>query len=311
MKNKFFISVVMVIAFSFLYSCKDFIEADLAKKSITLLAPANNIVSSSSSQTFWWEELKGAENYNLQIVKPNFSSIQQFVLDTTVTNNRFSYSLMPGVYQWRVRAMNNSSNTAYVIYNLTIDSTLNLSNQWVILTSPIDNYSSGNLSQTFNWQTLVNADSYLFQILSSGSIIFSQANNTTTTNYTFLAEGTYQWRVLAQNNVSTSSPTNSTRNIIIDNTSPTAPILTFPAANDTASNPVNLVWTSDISATMDSVFIYADTNLTTLVISVLTTDTNYTFNGTIGQDYFWRVRSRDAAGNWSPYATRRKFIIVP
>lgn len=311
MKNKFSLIAILGIAFTFLYSCQDFIEVDLGKKSITVLAPANNTASSSSSQIFWWGEIKGAEKYNLQIVKPNFSSIQQLVLDSNITHNQFSYSLLPGVYQWRVRAMNNSSYTEYVTYNLTIDSSLDLSNQWVSLMSPVDNYSSNNFTHAFTWQPLINADSYLFQILLSGSVISTQTLTTTTANYTFIAEGSYQWRVLGQNSNSTSLPANSTRNIIIDNTPPPAPVLTFPLANDTVSNPVNLAWTPDISATMDSVFIYADTNLTVLVTGILTTGLSFNFNGTVGQDYFWRVRSGDAAGNWSAYATRRKFIIEP
>lgn len=311
MKNKIFISTILFITLTLLYSCQDFIEVDLGGKSITVLAPANNTASSSSSQMFWWGELKGAEKYNLQIVKPSFSSIQQLILDSTITNNQFSYSLLPGVYQWRVRAMNNSSYTEYVIYNLTIDSTLDLSNQGVSLMSPADNYSSNSFTHAFTWQPLINADSYLFQILLSGSVISTQTLTTTTANYTFIAEGSYQWRVLAQNSNSTSLPANSTRNIIIDNTPPAAPVLTLPTVNDTLSNPVNLEWTPDVSATMDSVFVYADTNLTVLVTSILTTGLSFSFTGTVGQDYFWRVRSGDAAGNWSPYATRRKFIIAP
>lgn len=311
MKNKILIPVILGIIFSLLYSCQDFIEVDLAKKSIIVLAPANNTASSSSSQLFWWEELKGADKYNLQIVKPGFSSVQQLILDSTITNNRFSYSLLPGVYQWRVRAMNNSSYTEYVIYNLTIDSSLNLSNLWVSLMSPADNYSSNSYTQAFTWQPLNNADSYLFQILLSGSVIGTQTLTTTTANFTFTAEGTYQWRVLAQNGNSTSLAANATRNIIIDNTPPAAPVLTLPATNDSVPNPVNLEWTADVSATMDSVFVYADTNLTVLVTSVLTTSLSYSFTGTVGQDYFWRIRSRDAAGNWSAYSTRRKFFIEP
>lgn len=311
MKNKILIPAIAGIVFTLLYSCQDFIEVDLAKKSIIVLAPANNTASSSSSQLFWWEELKGADKYNLQIVKPGFSAVQQLILDSTITNNQFSYSLLPGVYQWRVRAMNNSSYTQYITYNLTIDSSLNLSNQWVSLMSPADNYSSNIYTHAFAWQPLMNAESYLFQILLSGSVISTQTLATTTANYTFIAEGSYQWRVLAQNSNSTSLAANATRNIIIDITPPTTPVLTLPTANDTVSNPVNLEWTPDVSATMDSVFVYADTNLTVLVTSILTTNYSFSFTGTIGQDYFWRVRSRDAAGNWSAYATRRKFIIAP
>lgn len=309
MKNKILIPAIVSIVFTLLYSCEDFIEVDLGRRSITVLAPANNTASSSSTQLFWWEDLKGADKYNLQIVKPNFSSVNQLILDSTITNNQFSYSLLPGVYQWRVRAMNSSSHTEYVTYNLTIDSSLNLSTQWVALMTPADNYSSNSYTHVFTWQPLNNSDSYLFQILLSGSIINTQTLNTTIANFTFTAEGAYQWRVLAQNSNSTSLAANATRNIIIDNTQPTTPVLTLPAANDSVPNPVNLEWTPDASATMDSVFVYADTNLTVLVISTLTTSISYSFTGTVGQDYFWRVRSRDAAGNWSAYSTIRRFFI--
>ncbi|MFY9310324.1 MAG: hypothetical protein WAQ28_14865 [Bacteroidia bacterium] len=145
----------------------------------------------------------------------------------------------------------------------------------------------------------------------SGLPIHTQTLTTTNTNYTFTSDGSYQWRVLAQNSNSTSSPVNSTRNIVIDRTAPQAPIPNSPSANDTASNPVNLTWTRDASATIDSVYIYADTNLTTLVSSTRTAEQNMNFNGTIGQDYFWRVKSLDAVGNKSSFSMRRKFIVVP
>lgn len=305
--NTFLIACSLIL----LYSCQDFIEVNLGKKAITIIAPANNTVSSNFSQTFWWDDIKGAENYNLQIVKPDFSSVQQLILDTTLTNNQFSFSLLPGAYQWRVRAMNNSSYTEYVIHNITIDSTQNLNNQGVALISPADNYSTNSLTHTFTWQAMSNADTYLFQILVTGTAIHTQTLTTTTVNYTFNAEGTFQWRVLAQNNGSTSSPLNATRTISIDTTIPTTPVLASPIADDTVSNPVNLMWTHDVSATMDSIFVFADTNLTVLVTSSLTSNENFSFTGTVGQDYFWRVRSVDAVGNWSAYSGRRKFIIVP
>ena len=144
----------------------------------------------------------------------------------------------------------------------------------------------------------------------SGVPIHTQTLTATAANYTFSADGNYQWRVLAQNGNSTSSAVNSTRNITIDRTAPAAPFPDTPAANDTASNPVILAWTRDASAIKDSIYVYADTNLTTLVTSALTYSQNLSFNGTIGQDYFWRVKSIDAAGNKSPYSVRRKFIVV-
>ena len=310
MKNRYLGILSIGIGLAMLVSCQDLIETKLDKKTVTVLAPANNTVSPNASQQFWWDEVKGADNYKLQIVKPNFSAIQQLVMDTTITANQFSYSLLSGSYQWRIRAMNGSSYTEYSVFNLTIDSTLDLGNQWVILTSPVDNYFSANNTQTFTWQTLPNATSYLFQVLLSGLPIHTETLTTTTTSYTFASENTYQWRVLAQNNSSTSSPVNSIRTITIDHTAPPVSVQVSPAANDTSANPVSLTWQRDASGSADSIFIYADSLATTLTASTLTTNQNYSFNGTVGHSYFWKIRSGDNLGNWSAYSNLRKFSVV-
>ncbi|MGB3948534.1 MAG: hypothetical protein WBM13_11160 [Bacteroidia bacterium] len=304
-----FIFIILILFFT---SCKDIVETDLSDKNVAILSPVNNSVSASFSQTFWWQEIDGAITYKLQIVKPNFSSIQELTIDTTIATTQFSFTLSPGTYQWRVKAMNGSSDTDYSVYNLTIDSTLDLSNQWVLLNSPVDKDSSSQATHLFSWQTLSNTDSYLFQIVMNGLPIYTQTLTTTTSiNYTFLNDGTYQWRVFAQNATSTSSPVNATRTITIDRVAPNTPVLSSPIANDSVSNPVNLSWVSDPTYSYDSVYVYADTNLTVLVASGISTNQTYNYTGTVGQDYFWRVRSIDAVGNKSIYSNRRKFIIAP
>ena len=99
MKDSFLTVVFTCIISAMLVSCQDLVEINLAKKSITVLAPANNTTSPSFTQTFWWNEVKGANSYNLQIVKPSFNSIQQLNLDTTITTSQFVFTLLPGTYQ--------------------------------------------------------------------------------------------------------------------------------------------------------------------------------------------------------------------
>lgn len=311
MKNKLFQFAILA---GLLIGCTDIVQVDISNSSVTIVSPTDNIVSSNFNQLFKWEELKGAENYELQIVRPDFGNIQEFVLDSTTAETQFSVILQPGTYQWRLRAKNNISNSLYSTRTITIDSTLDLSGQPVILISPIDNYSTSVLANTFSWQTMPNATDYIFQILSSGTVIETQpipapATTTVTTTYTFGAEGNYQWRVIAQN--SSSSSSFNLYDISIDQTNPTAPVLALPIANDSSTNPVSLTWISDLSSVADSVMIYADTNLVTLVDAQLISTQTYSFIGIVNQDYFWRVRSKDAAGNWGPFATRRKFIIKP
>src|SRR3989344_4726224 len=310
MKNKLMYAIAVFATSIFLYSCEDFIEADLGNKSVTVLAPANNTVSSSYSQLFKWEDLKGAEKYQLQIVKPNFSSITQFILDTTTANTQFAYTLLPGSYQWRVRAMNNSSMTEYQTFNLTIDSTLDLSSSSVVLISPADNYYTNVMTNTFSWQTMPNADTYVLQILSGTSTISIQSFPVTTGNYTFTAEGVYQWRVYAQN--SSSNSAYSTRTITIDQTAPSIPAPVFPVLDTITANPIPLQWNTSSSADSSHLLISTDSLfavVTTKDTVIANTGTAVTYNfysATIGINYFWKVQDVDKAGNSSAYFTRRR-----
>jgi hypothetical protein len=299
----------LILSGTVLSSCEDFFEPNLEKKDVTIIAPANNTVSTSFTQTFWWEELKGAEKYTLQIVRPSFSSVQQLILDTNVTSNKFSYTLQPGTYQWRLQAINNSSETPFVTYTLTIDSTLNLSGQTLVLSSPSDGYYTSEMQHNFSWLAMPNADAYIFQIFTSTGtpVGNAQATSSTGLSHTFITEGTFKWRVFAQNAFSSSAY--SERTITIDTTALPAPVLVSPANGATEPVPVQLSWTSNSASVQDNLTIYADTNMTTLIKDTLTTLSTYNFFGTSTEDYFWRVRSKDAAGNWSSFSTTRKLIV--
>jgi hypothetical protein len=310
MKTKFKLPLIVFATTLTIYACKDFTEPDLSKKYVTIVAPSDNTASPRFTQRFVWEELKGADRYQLQIVSPGFDMVQQFILDTTISATQFSFTLQPGKYEWRLKAKNGSSMTVWDARTLKIDSTLNLASSKVNLTSPEDNYNTNTLANTFTWQTMPTATSYVFQILSSGSVIETKTLTTTTATYTFTASGTYQWRVFAQNDYSNSAYASHT--ISLDNTAPVAPTLTAPVANSSSKSPALLSWTRDASASMDSVFIYSDSTLTQIVKDTLTANQTYNFiTSALNKNYFWRVRSKDAAGNWGPYAIRRKFTIIP
>ncbi|MGQ0827046.1 MAG: hypothetical protein ACT4ON_01500 [Bacteroidota bacterium] len=305
MKSKFLTPLVVL---TLIYSCKDFVETDLSKKSVVVLTPTDNYISSTFTVAFKWEIMEGADRYQMQIVKPDFGAIQQFMLDTTVITNRFSYTLEPGTYQWRLKALNGSSSTAFSTYNFSVDSTLDLSGQPVILLSPDDNYYSNTLSNTFTWQAMFNADSYVFQI--PGLVI--QSPVTPTTTYTFASEGIYQWRVSAQNDFSNSNYT--TRTITIDITAPaTAPTPVAPQFDTITANPVPVKWNTVTASDSVQLLISTD-SLFALVPEVDTTIANsgnpVTYNlysPAIGTDYYWKVRAIDKARNKGPYSARRRF----
>jgi len=315
-KNYWIISLLILIFI--LESCKDIIEPDLKNQTVNLLSPANGYNSQSSSITFWWDEVKYSTKYHLQVVKPDFGNIQSLVLDTNVTSNKFTYAFSSGPFQWRIRAENGSSQTAYVTRSFSVDSTLNLAGQTITLLSPTDTYISKNYKQQFKWLLLSSAEDYRFEILSGTSIIYTNATYTKDTiTYTFTGDGTYTWRVKGQN-VQSSTPF-TTRSITVDGTAPSTPVLLSPNDLDSTSfsigtktkASITLSWDRVVansgSAITDSVLVY-QVPATSEFISTTTTLTSYSDSLPTGQ-YYWKIRSYDAVGNKSNYSVIRSFKV--
>ena len=85
--------------------------------------------------------------------------------------------MAPGNYQWRVKALNDATETPWSVRNLTIDSTLDLSNQTILLNLPTANDTTNSLNKDFSWQPLFNASQYQIEIWSpdlNGSLFKSE-----------------------------------------------------------------------------------------------------------------------------------------
>jgi hypothetical protein len=305
--GKYLVALLMMLLLS---NCtKQVFEVDISGKTLTVLAPANNLSTTNSSVTFWWEKIE-EDNvyYRIQIVDSSFTSVQEIVADTSTTSDKFTISLSPGKYQWRIQAYNSGSETPYQTFDLTIQSSPDLSGQTVTLLSPVNGLITNTATQVYQWDTLSNTDGYRFQVVNSSSTTISDYFLTTDSFSLTLAEGVYTWKVRAENSFSNSPYT--TRTITIDLTAPTTPVPVTPADADTSSNPASITWTRDASAVGDSVFIANDTLFTNPAISPFyTIGTSYNFTGATGQKYFWRIKSGDAAGNWSGYSATRKFYV--
>jgi hypothetical protein len=290
-----------------LASCSDIISKDITGEAVTALSPVTGDTVSSYSQLFWWEEIEGAEEYHLQIVKPSFSSIQQLVLDTTVQTDRFSFTLQPGTYQWRVRAQNNAGYTEYTVNTLTVDSTLDLTSQTVQLISPANNATVSDLARSFKWYAMPFADAYTLQVLTmNNSTIYINSNITAdSASYTFAAFGTYKWRVWATNSASSSHYSEYIINVQPSISSPYT-----PANNDTVLiASVNMSWTRPAGIVSDSLIISEDPSFATIVHSALHTNTTYTFTAVPGRDYYWKLRSKASSGSMSGYSNTFRFYV--
>jgi len=301
------------------WSCtKDFIVKDIKNELVTIIAPANNLTTSSNAITFWWEETDGAEKYTVQIVKPTFAAVQQLVVDTNIIGDKFNYSLTPGSYQWRIKATNAGGSTAWTTYNLTIDTTSNLSGQLVVPSTPVNNFLTGSKTIAFSWANIAAAENYQIQILNSSSVVVKDsttANNTFTT--TLSTGGVYTWKVRAMNGFSISQY-NTALTFTIDITAPGVSVLSSPSHGAFIKDTASLKWTRTSTDTRyDSLYVSADSSFSSIISTSKVYTTSIKINAlspTIPVSstyYWWRLKSVDSVGNKSGYSTQLKFKLIP
>ncbi|HXD93105.1 MAG TPA: hypothetical protein VNX01_07810 [Bacteroidia bacterium] len=324
--KKLLVGVLALVCFFTINSCKEVFETNLAKSTITILAPADTATLTSSNVTFWWNTVDGALKYNIQIVKPSFNNIQTLLIDSNVTTNKFTYTFNPGSYQWRIRALNGSSNTAYFTRSFKIDSSLNLTTSTVQLTSPANGFTTANFTVSLQWLALPAASTYNLEVQKTvptvGNIVTTNGITAPSYSYVFPAYGTYQWRVSAEN--SNSNSQYSSWNII--NISMPIPTSQAPHDRDTtqAGPSFVLTWSrgsialnGEVAPAGDSIFVYADSTETTLAQvtgsqpnPMFVTTKSYTFTPTSPaskQWYSWKVKTIDSLSNQSSFTPIRRF----
>ncbi len=294
----------------------DYIAADLSGKSMSFYAPADRDTVSTTTPLFWWSELNGATTYRLQLVWPSFAAPQQIIYDSAIAGDRFYPVLQAGLtYEWRMRPENGSSEGNWVTRTLTVDSSVSLGVQTIIFLSPTANpYITQNNQTSFTWNTINGATLYRIQVVdNSNNTTIDNVTSTSTTYTNTFAEGNYTLSVRAENQSSLTAWT--VKNLTVDQTAPTAPILILPADAQTfASSPgtINFDWTSSSDALTDSLFISTDSTFASSQVSLLLNASQGSYSWPSVQNtttYYWRVNSKDAAGNTSNYSVRRRFTV--
>lgn len=313
-----------LLASALLFGCtKDFIVKDIKNKTLTLIAPADNINTPSNSVIFWWDELDGAEKYNLQIVSPSFNAVSQLVVDTNITGNKFSHTFTPGTYQWRIKAVNAGGSTAYITRSFVIDTTSNLAYLSVSPIAPANQLVTKIKTINFSWNALTAATYYDLTItnLTTGSI--TAVSNITTTNYsnvfTTTTDAVYSWQVKAFNTSSQTNP-HPARTFKIDVTSPGSPSISYPNQyGQQRKDTTRLTWFRNAANTdihYDIISLSNDTNFTTVLgvssmaysVSPIPINAIYSYSST-PMKVWWRVSSVDTAGNTSSYVQSKGFYL--
>ena len=309
-KNSFYLLIISAL----IPSCTEFFEPSLEDKKVVLTAPADQHESNKYNQTFWWEAVSETKAYRLQIATPSFDSIAEIVIDTLVKTTRFSFTLDPGKYQWRVRAENSASHSLYITRTITIHES-SITTQTVQVIAPAAGLIS-NQDLLFKWNSLYGSSQYRLQIdinnfANESKLVFNSTTPNTEFSVSLSKDRTYQWRLRAETD-SVNSKWTAIRSFTYDATPPEKVGLVSPSNNQVVSKPVTLSWSAVIGAKRYQLYIYKEDGATLYNSSfpANVNSTSYTFNdGEFNERIFWKVRAIDEAGNDGPFSDLRQFTI--
>lgn len=294
--------------------CSELFENSIADGEVELLSPGMDAQTNVYLVNFLWEPLDDALQYRLQLASPSFDSISLFHADTTLDKSRFSISLQPGVYEWRVKALNGSSATIYTTRAFTIHEAA-LSTQTVLQVTPTDNFITSQRRVDMGWQDIFSAKTYRLQVdtndfVEESDLVLERVVDGRSFAIDLTDEGRYQWRVRAENDTA-QSRWSTVRSFIYDQTPPSAPVLAAPANNAQVNRPAALRWAGGGDVVSYRLYVYkSDSTLFDAQFPLRLESTSYSFDaGARGERILWRVRAMDRAGNESGYSVWRNFMV--
>lgn len=305
---------ILVVIIGLCIGCSEFIEKPLKNEKVVVITPGDGVKTSIYTQTFWWEELDGATGYNLQVVENLFDSLPIYKIDTITKRNKFTFTLRPGKYQWKVLGVNaNGKSEKFTLQTLQIDST-SLGIQTLTLNSPSDQFITRNANIQLSWQSIFGASSYRVNIARNDSVILNAVQNRLVYNYVIPKDGTYAWQVKALSK-NDSTDWSEKRNFILDTRIDTTK-LSFPKNNaniniSEVSTTLTLIWTNVSTADNltlnvtrerpNSSSIFSKTFTSSENPQVLFKNLNITVLS--GDVIKWSITSNDTAGNQAKTST--------
>jgi len=287
----------------------------------TLVYPGPLQIINTSPVNFVWKTFNifGSYNrYQLQIsTNSNFDPSYTYL----TTDTSYSVNLSDGNYYWRVRAVasDNSDSTYWTVSLFELDKTPPTVPN---LVSPGNGAALNTSSVTLIWNrsqdNLSGVGQYEIQLANNPSFTnpITYLTSDTTNSISNLNDGTYYWRVRAEDNAGNLSGWSEVWSYEIDMTAPNTPYLVTPVGGYLRNTAVTFIWTSVSKLTKFTAKpapvvydFYIDTT-SSFATAIDTTVQETTLTLTLPEGrYYWKVRARDLAGNIGDFSTNASFVL--
>ena len=178
---------------------------DLTNQQVTLANPASGFYTNAASIVCSWQGINVADSYDFELVDlTNGQTIIHQQSNITTTNLTLNNTMLnhDAEYQWRVRAVNSTSQTPYATRRFLIDrvnpnpplNSLPATNSTQLINQSI-NFSWNPLPDTGVIQSPVSAVIEFSNDSNFTSILLSSPSVTASFQQTFTVPGTYFWRI--------------------------------------------------------------------------------------------------------------------
>jgi hypothetical protein len=296
------IYVLVPLILILFFACSEIIlEKDIKNKSIVLLSPKDSSTLKSLTPSFWWDEVEGARNYQIQIVSPTFENPVRLYVDSIVATNKFTMDLDTLQFQWRVRALNGGYQSSYTTATFKIDSGSVIEDRALKLLSPSNDSYFKNQDIELKWEAATDVEKYNLVVTGDTSIDINLSNTIISSKIKFGANKNFTWKVIPINSAHYKESEKFTFGI--DNKLPTVPTLTQPNDNAVISaEAATFSWnSSDENLSKNFLLIFDEAGNSTVVTKDAGINNTLQITkeelGTSGIKRQWAVKSVDKAGN--------------
>ena len=305
------------------WSASKYFTIDTTPPPAPVLSQPLNASQFIGTPTFTWLASATAKYYQVQYDNVDdgtdtYDYLSPANLTTLTHKPTVSPSLMTLTY-WYVRAQDPAGNWSAwsAPFTVTVVPPVPLA---PAITAPVSGLVTNNTTPTLTWNSVANANTYEIQIddLSTfAAPIVREVNGITTLDHTLssLPDGKYYWRVRARNVNNAAGPWAAYRYFTIDTTPPAAPVLSTPEYNASGIRTMpTFTWLASPTANAyefqydnDSNFANPVTYTSPLLTAISHKPSSAMSIGT----WYWRVRARDAVGNWGAWSEHRLLTILP
>lgn len=287
-----------------------------------LTTPANNPPAFRGTPLHKWNSVATAAMYQLQydISGGGFSTPVYDTGDFKGVQHKSTTFSQLGTFDWRVRAQDAAGNWSAWSEVRTFSMVAPIPVA-PMAASPANNALTNETKPELSWAGVQWGHTYQIQIDNNSNFSSPEYDSTSGVGELSympdldLADGRWYWRVRAWNENSPQEPGvwSATRNFTVDTTPPVSPNLNKPADNAFVQTIVpRLEWLRVTGANMYRLQVSSALDFSSPSIDIQTSAITYQIPAAQALDFapqYWRVQSRDAAGNWSSFSAPRTLMV--